>query len=133
MLRAGQLEKPRKDWVDAKTIELANQKRFFMSSYFVENPDHIIGKLDSYSMYLCTKKRERTGLKCVGSMRDVVERLPLLIGKLTVEKKIESHSQENVLGAENKPETETEKTTSGMIEEIKNLLFRLEEKLTFSD
>ena len=123
------VKNPRKDWCDAKTIELANQKRFFMSSYFVQNPDHIIGKLDSYSMYLHTEKRERAGLKCVGTMRDVVERLPVLIDKLTAQKKTKSHGQENVLGAKNQPEKETEKTTSDMIEEIKNLLFRLEKKL----
>ena len=76
------IRNPRKDWIDAKIIELANKKRFFMSSYFVGNPDHIIGKLDSYSMYLYTEKRERTGLKCVGSMREVTEKMPKHIERL---------------------------------------------------
>ncbi len=76
------VKNPSKKWVEAKIIELANQKQFFMSGYFVKNPDHIIGKLDSYSMYLHTEKRERTGLKCVGSMGGVIEKMPKHIEKL---------------------------------------------------
>jgi len=130
------VKNPRKDWIEAKTIELANKKRFFMSSYFVENPDHIIGRLDSYSMYLHTKKRERTGLKCVGTMRDVVERLPLIIDKLTAQKKTKSHSQENAKKADSQnlqifksEKSKNMESAKSLLQEISKILKMLEAKL----
>lgn len=129
------VKNPRKDWCEAKTIELANKKRFFMSSYFVENPDHIIGKLDSYSMYLKTEKRERTGLKCAGTTRDVVERLPVLIDKLTAEKKTKNDSQKNAKKADSQnlqifksEKRKNMESAKSMAQEISEMLKKLEAK-----
>ena len=129
------VKNPCTKWIEAKTIELTNQKRFFMSSYFVKNPDHIIGKLDSYSMYLHTEKRERTGLKCVGSMREVVERLPVLIDKLTAQEKTEGRSQEDAKNADRQnlqifksEKSKNMESTKSVLQEISEILKKLEAK-----
>ena len=86
-------------------------------------------------MYLHTEKRERTGLKCTGTMRDVVERLPLLIDKLTAQKKTKSHSQENAKKADSQnlqifksEKSKNMESAKSMVQEISEMLKKLEAK-----
>jgi SAM-dependent methyltransferase len=73
---------PDKSWVEALPIQLDNGKRFYLSGYFVKHPDHIIGTLDSYSTWMVKENRERTGLKCTGTMQEIDSKLPELIKQL---------------------------------------------------
>ncbi len=128
------VKNPSKKWVEAKIIELANKRRFFMSGYFVQNPDHIIGKLDSYSVYLHTEKRERTGLKCVGSMREVIERLPALILKLKPAKSCDQHTntqRAKFQGLEivTSDQNDNIKTTKNLIAKMRQMLKMLEARI----
>ena len=53
-----------------------------LSDYYIAHPEHILGNLEKYEFLLRKENRMRRGLKVVGSMAEVDERLPKLIDTL---------------------------------------------------
>ncbi len=72
-----------KSWIETQNISLDNGQRLPMSSYFVKHPEHVLGKLESYEIWLASEKRMRRGLKCVGSVDEVKRRLVSLLDSFT--------------------------------------------------
>ena len=69
-------------------------------------------------------------------MRDIVERLPLLIDKLTAQKKTKSHSQENAKKADSQnlqifksEKSKNMESAKSLLQEISEMLKMLEAKL----
>jgi type I restriction-modification system DNA methylase subunit len=70
------------DWKGLTKIELACGYKDNLSNYYIENPEHILGDLELYEVYLSKEKRKRQGLKVTGSLAFVNDRLPKLIDQL---------------------------------------------------
>ena len=75
-------DNPDTSWTESVPIALDDGQRFHLSHYFANCPEHIIGQLDSYKVWMAKENRERRGLKCTGSIADVNAKLPVLINKL---------------------------------------------------
>ena len=70
------------DWKGLTKIELDCGYKDNLSNYYIENPDHILGDLEMYEVYLSKEKRKRQGLKVNGSMDLVNDLLPKMIDQL---------------------------------------------------
>ncbi len=69
-------------WFHSKKIKFDNGIETFMSEYFINHPEHVIGDIQSYSKWMPSQNRNRTGLKCVGNLDLVNAKLPSLINHL---------------------------------------------------
>lgn len=73
---------PNNDYLGITQVQLACGYRDVLSDYYIAHPEHILGNLEKYEFLLRKENRMRRGLKVVGSMAEVDERLPKLIDAL---------------------------------------------------
>lgn len=73
---------PNKNWQTTTQATLADKTRFYMADYFIQNPEHVLGELDTYEAYSYFEDRPRRGLRCVASKEEVQARLPQLLNDL---------------------------------------------------
>ena len=74
--------KPNNDYLGITQVQLACGYRDVLSDYYIAHPENILGNLEKYEFLLRKENRMRRGLKVVGSMAEVDERLPKLIDAL---------------------------------------------------
>jgi len=70
---------PNKDWSDTTLVTMSSENKFYMSNYFVEHPEHILGVLGTYEAYSYFEHCLRQGLCCQGSMSKIQQLLPQLL------------------------------------------------------
>jgi hypothetical protein len=64
-------------------IELPCGYQDNISNYFVENPNHILGELKKYEIFLTKERRKRQGISVRSNLDYIKDNLPNLIDKLT--------------------------------------------------
>ena len=74
--------KPNNKHLGLTEIELNCGYKNVISDYYIDNQDHILGDMKTYEVYMPKDKRTRKGLKVVGSIHDLDDKLPKLISKL---------------------------------------------------
>lgn len=70
---------PAKDWQGISAIELDCGYTDNLSDYYIKHPEHLLGKLEKYEVWLSKEQRKRRGLSVSGSMTEVMAKLPSLI------------------------------------------------------
>lgn len=73
---------PQKDWIDSQEVAFADGNQLYMTNYFIDNPNYVIGKLGTYEAYSFFEDKPRQGLKCTASLEEVKKRTSELIQTL---------------------------------------------------
>jgi len=71
--------KPQGNWQGITQVELDCGYRDCISDYYIEHPEHLLGKVEKYEAWLSKEQRKRQGLTVSGAMNDVTAKLPKLI------------------------------------------------------
>jgi type I restriction-modification system DNA methylase subunit len=71
-----------KDWKGLTKIELECGYQDNISNYYIENPNHILGELKRYEIFLAKERRKRQGISVRSNLNYVKDNLPSLIDSL---------------------------------------------------
>ena len=72
-------QNPQGNWQGITQVELDCGYRDYISDYYIEHPEHLLGSVDKYEAWLSKEQRKRQGLTISGSIGDVRAKLPKLI------------------------------------------------------